>query len=96
MNCINILLEENSRVSDELSNLRRRYDEERAAMEKNSSELEKKVMELTSDLSKVNSDLRDSSTNYELRIETLETKLKSSNECLQVTRLITAYITDNC
>jgi len=87
-------------LTNELSELRRRGDEQRASLEKKSVELEKQVTELSSDLFKVNSDLskvnndlfkvnndlRDSSANYELRIETLETKLNSSNACLQVTR----------
>ena len=80
------LVEENGRLVDELSELRRRHDEQRASLERKSSDLEKQVTELTSDLFKVNSDLRDSAANYELRVETLETKLKSSNDCLQVTR----------
>ena len=81
---LHYLLAENSRVANELSEVKHRYEEQHSALEKKSSELEKQVTELTFDLSKVNSDLRDSSANYELRIETLETKLKSSNECLQV------------
>ena len=68
----------------ELSDLRRRYEEQRAALEKKTSELEKQVNDLTFDLSKVNSDLRDNSANYELRVETLQTKLQSSKDCLQV------------
>ena len=82
------LHEDNSRMADELSELRHRGEEQRAALEKKSAELETRVMKLTSDLSKVDSDLRDSAANYELRIETLESKLRSSNDCLQVTRYI--------
>jgi len=71
-------------MADELSDLRRHYDEQRVSLEKKSSDQEKQVMELTSDLSKVNCDLRDSSANYELRLTTMESKLTSSNDCLQV------------
>jgi len=66
--------------------MKRRHDEQSALLEKRTYELEKQITDLTSDLSRVTSDLRDSSANYELRIETLETKLTSSNNCLQVKR----------
>jgi len=75
--------------------VQRRGEEQRTLMEKKSEELEKQVMDLTSDLSKVNNDLRDSSANYELRVETLETKLKSSNGSLQVTWSINQLISQS-
>ena len=78
------MLKENGRLSNELSELRRRCEEQRASLEEKISDLEQKVSELTSELSKVNSDLSDSCANYQLRVETLEAKLKSSNDCLQV------------
>jgi len=67
-----------------LSELRRRTDEQRTTLERRSTELEINVLDLTSDLSKVNAELRDTTANYERRVETLESKLKSSNDCLQV------------
>ena len=82
-------------MADELSDVQRRGEEQRTLMEKKSEELEKQVMDLTSDLSKVNNDLRDSSANYELRVETLETKLKSSNGSLQVTWSINQLISQS-
>jgi len=81
---------ENGRLANELSELKRHYEQQRASLEDKISDLEKQVSELTSDLSKVNSDLSDSSANYQLRVDTLETKLKSSNECLQVTNYCSA------
>jgi len=76
--------EENKRLCDELGEIKRRHDQQRASLEHKSAQLDKQVMDLTSELSKVNRDVRDTSANYELRIETLETKLQSSNDCLQV------------
>jgi len=70
---------------NELSELRRGCEEQRSLLEEKISDLEQQVSELTSDLSKVNGDLSDSAANYQLRVDTLETKLKSSNDCLQVT-----------
>ena len=75
---------ENSRLSSELSELRRRGEEQSASLEEKISDLERQVNQLTSELAKVNSDLSDSAANYQLRVDTLDTKLKSSNDCLQV------------
>jgi len=79
------LCQENGRLTEELSSLRRRQEEQRLTLEDRISELEKQVTELTSDLYRVNSELQDTSANYQLRVQTLETKLKSSNSYLQVT-----------